>query len=967
MAILSSDGTYVTVERGDTLWGIAEKYCGGGAKYRQLATINNIANPNLIYVGQIIKLTGTGGGGGSNSANSNKPTINQFGELSNAEDTLFAVWSWSKDNTESFKVVWTYDTGNGVWLVGNNSNISLDEDDPALSKQSTYSIPTGARKVQFKVKPISKTYTKNNKETKYWTAEWSDVKTHTIGTPIQTPGVPDVKMEKYKLTATLENIEIDADAIEFEVVRDNSPDTYKSAKASIKRNDASYSCYVDAGGEYKVRCRAIKGSEYSEWTAYSKSVTTIPAAIHGIVEIRATSEKSVYLKWSSVKTAKTYDIEYTTKVEYFDGSDQTTTKNGIEFDHFEVSGLETGNEYFFRVRAVNDDGESEWCEPKSVVVGKDPAAPTTWSSTTTAITGEPLNLYWIHNAEDGSKQTLAELELYIDGRLETYTFGDHKLDNSTLTYEPLSEEDKEDGKTNSCAIKTGLFKEGTKLEWRVRTAGVTLAYGDWSIQRKIDIYAPPTLTLKLTDANANQLSTITEFPFYVSGVAGPPTQTPIGYHLTIVSNDMYETTDNIGNDITVNAGEEVYSKYFDTFEALLVEFSASNVDLMNNASYTLTCVVSMNSGLTSEESLEFNVTWKDMIYEPNAEISIDEDTLTAYIQPYCRDTKQTCHVVDYDPDSGVYTVGDEFDEIIYGEQIRDMYSVNQNDGQYTVGEELIDVPVFGRKVPGVKTTTGKPVYCGDRIDTGEHVYYCYIEPETPPVTDTGLEVLYGTTSDGTKIYHCYVEDETIVDNVFLSVYRREFDGSFVEIASGLDGAKSITVTDPHPALDYARYRIVAISKDTGSVSYYDPPGYPVGGKAAIIQWDEAWTRFETNESDALEQPPWSGSLLKLPYNIDVTENTSQDVVLIEYIGRVHPIGYYGTQIGHSSNWSMEVEKSDKETLYALRRLQRWMGDVYVREPSGLGYWANVSVSFSQKHCEMTIPVSLSVRRVEGGM
>ena len=64
---------------------------------------------------------------------------------------------------------------------------------------------------------------------------------------------------------------------------------------------------------------------------------------------------------------------------------------------------------------------------------------------------------------------------------------------------------------------------------------------------------------------------------------------------------------------------------------------------------------------------------------------------------------------------------------------------------------------------------------------------------------------------------------------------------------------------------------------------------------------------------------------------------------------------------------MEIDKSDEETLYALRRLAKWMGDVYVREPSGSGYWANASVSISQKHCEVTIPVTLNITRVEGGV
>ena len=44
-----------------------------------------------------------------------------------------------------------------------------------------------------------------------------------------------------------------------------------------------------------------------------------------------------------------------------------------------------------------------------------------------------------------------------------------------------------------------------------------------------------------------------------------------------------------------------------------------------------------------------------------------------------------------------------------------------------------------------------------------------------------------------------------------------------------------------------------------------------------------------------------------------------------------------------------------------------MGDVYVREPSGVGYWASISVSFGIKHCEVTIPVTLNITRVEGGI
>ena len=54
MAKLSSDKTYVTVEKGDTLWAIARDYksYSNNATYQQLAAINGISNPNLIYVNQ---------------------------------------------------------------------------------------------------------------------------------------------------------------------------------------------------------------------------------------------------------------------------------------------------------------------------------------------------------------------------------------------------------------------------------------------------------------------------------------------------------------------------------------------------------------------------------------------------------------------------------------------------------------------------------------------------------------------------------------------------------------------------------------------------------------------------------------------------------------------------------------------------------------------------------------------------
>ena len=43
---------YYTVVRGDTLWGIAKRFYGNGSRYPEIARANNIANPDIIHVGQ---------------------------------------------------------------------------------------------------------------------------------------------------------------------------------------------------------------------------------------------------------------------------------------------------------------------------------------------------------------------------------------------------------------------------------------------------------------------------------------------------------------------------------------------------------------------------------------------------------------------------------------------------------------------------------------------------------------------------------------------------------------------------------------------------------------------------------------------------------------------------------------------------------------------------------------------------
>lgn len=730
------------------------------------------------------------------------------------------------NNLDHYTVKWYYDTGNGVWFDGGENNVEL--------KNATYSMPSNAIKIRCKVKPVSKTYTKNNKQVSYWTGTWvsADFLTETL--PPGKLSAPSVILEKFTLKASLDNIEdATCEQVEFEVYKGDTK--FATSIQSVVTSRVSYSCPIDAGYKYRVRCRAINlysnTKVYGEWSNYSTEIETIPSAATN-VRCEVQSANSVRVSWTGSSNATSYTVEYTTNKLYFDSSSEVSSLT-VENTYAYINGLEQGEEWYFRVKAINEQGESAWSEIVYKVIGTKPQPPTTWSLTASAIIGDKIVLYWVHNSEDGSKQTEANIELIINEEA------------SIITVNTEAEEKEESDRIYSYEVDLSEYPDGAEILWRIRTRGITSEYSDWSVQRTINVYAPPTAELQLGDNSG----TLTTFPLHISVTAGPATQTALSYHVCITAEDTYETQDQIGNDITINAGTEVYSAVFsatgNTFE---YDITPDKVTFENNQFYNVDVTVAMNSGLAATATGNFGVNWVEMSYEPNAAVTIDEEILCAYIKPFCLDN-----------------------------------------------------------------------------------------------------------------------DSVLVPNLALSVYRREFDGTFTLIAEELDNDGSVTITDPHPSLDYARYRIVARDKNTSVNTYVDLPGIPVDEPSIVIQWDEKWTQFDYSGEDEAETPPWTGSMLKLPYNVGVNEKFGLDSSLIEYIGRKSPVSYYGTQQGIGMTLSAEFPKDDKELLYTLRRLATWDGDVYVREPSGHGYNANVTVSMNTKYDSLIVPVSLDVTRVEGGI
>lgn len=804
---------------------------------------------------------------------------------------LYATWNWYKGNTDNYKVTWRYYTGDGVWFFDNESTV---DGSGGWSVRATYTAPSNALKVACTVLPISKTYEKKKKDkttvVNYWKADATTAYfTFAEAKLPSTPGTPTVSIsDSYRMTVELNVSDPYASSIEFEIVQDNNK-TYKTGIAKVTKQYAKYSLKIDAGHSYKARARArkdghavinVKTNKVSypfyatPWSEYSSNVTTVPSAPK-IKEHKVSRENVIWLRWDAISTATGYTIEYSVSKYYFDKSTQIQSKTVTDPAVY-IESLDTGRTWYFRVKANNSQGDSGWSNIYSVVLGVVPAAPTTWTEVATAVAGDTVRLYWMHNSEDGSTQQDAIMQIALDNGpwtnvTPTYISPNvneasyHEYSASIWVNENLVDSEANnvtDSNSSNITATHNAMSEGTVIRWRVKTRGVLTTggptgdgYSAWSTERVLIVYAPPTIGLIVTDDESSDLAVYSfeYFPICIKATAGPDSQRAVGWYISVVANESYEAYDQIGRIVTVSAGDEIYSEYISSIDGsneLVKVLNAGDIDLENEIYYSVNVRVAMSSGMTAEASQDIHTDWTADNLWPNAEIAIDDEKLYAYIRPYCVD-----------------------------------------------------------------------------------------------------------------------RDNELIENVVLSVYRRDYDGRFTEIATNIPNDMQTVVVDPHPSLDYARYRIVGMYTENGLIGYYDMPGEPVGETGIVLQWEESWSNFNmpAMNGDMLDTPVWSGSMVKLPYNVKVSESTSIDKNLVEYIGRSAPVSYYGTQLGVSGSWSSDIPADDAETRYALRRLQIWPGNVYVREPNGVGYWASVEVSFSKDYDNVLTPVSINVTRVEGGM
>ena len=791
------------------------------------------------------------------------------------------------------------------WIDGSSSTVT--------SKQATYTAPEGATKIRVRVKPNStKTRVVKKKKTYWWTGAYSgyvSVYVYDYYAP-EIPAVPTISVDDKTITVTCKNLDSITDLVRFYGVKNNSSAWTRNVKP--KFGSATLSWSGASGCRYKFRVRArnivsrkvVKGSGKKKKTVTKKYEYWSDYSAY-TDEVETTPLPPTNFK-ISVKTETSVLLSWT---------------KAVVADHYTIHYANSEDELYKK------SGESYKTQS------------TEDNCSSYILSGLETGKVWyfrvasVNSNGDESITYTKILKIALGGDPEAPT----TWSSASVAY--IGEKVKlywvhnsEDGSPQVKANIEGSINGEVVLNETVNNAKDE--YGEYSDETSVyELDTTPYkdsdelmwrvrtmgVTNKYGDWSVQRSIHLYEKPSLLINVYdkdGKQTDIVDQFPINLKLSTSPATQTPIGYNITISS-TEAYSAvdntgnttYVNTDEEVFTRYIEGN-GLSSDVALTL---------LPSDIDIQNGIT-----YKITGIVSFDSG-LTA-----------DCPETGDNPTTFIVAIDDE------------KYDIN---GSVEYNEDDMTVNISP--------------YCTLSEESGLEFL---VDGDGNYLCDKDGNFLIGIFSPNNNSEDDQEEEESdIIDyaeGVTLSVHRRTANGKFVTIATGIENNGTI-VTDPHPALDYGRYRIVATSDSTGAVSYEDIIE-PIGETSIIIQWNEEWTDFDGEDEDD-ETPVWSGSLIKLPYNIDVDESNTLDVSLVSYIGRERPVSYYGTQLGESFKWSCEIPKDDTETLYQLRRLAVYPGDVYVREPSGTGFWAQISVSFNIKHNTLTVPVSLDIKPVEGGM
>uniref|UniRef100_A0AAG5CSE1 Twitchin n=1 Tax=Anopheles atroparvus TaxID=41427 RepID=A0AAG5CSE1_ANOAO len=280
------------------------------------------------------------------------------------------------------------------------------------------------------------------------------------------------------------------------------------------------------GGSYEIKAENASGYDEAQITV---TVLDKPTAPEGPLKVSNVHKEGCSLKWNPPLDDGGVPIEYY-NVEKFDKETQRWLPVGRTHDtHMDVANLEPGQEYLFRVSAVNDEGVSEPLATDTFMMAKNPFDEPGKPGTPEAYDWDKnfIELRWTPPMTDGgSPITKYIVEKRVHGTIKWIKCA-----------EVLG---------NKCEAKVTELNEGEVYEFKVRAVNEA-GPGAWSDHSKPITAKPRKLAPKIDRRNLRNLSVAIGEPFgfdvKISGEPAPDVDWTINDRMVTVTTTR--TIDNV--------------------------------------------------------------------------------------------------------------------------------------------------------------------------------------------------------------------------------------------------------------------------------------------------------------------------------------------------------------------------------------------------------------------------------------
>lgn len=937
-----------------------------------------------------------------------------------SDTACVAKWKWSKTHTDHFDFEWEYyNTKKNGWVQGGTASVGTVKTGKYF--QHTFNAPSdvSATKVRAKVRPVSaKTKTEKYKNSKgktatrqvvWWTAAWKTCSAINLPTTVAAPdmpGKPTIALSGESITVAFEYT--DDKATHIVVKKSVDGKAYAAATTLAKTTNGRYSWKdngVARGHTYKYRLQAK--NDKSGKTSQDGVEETIQHRPANMTELTASLSSlntqdgngAVTLRWKDSGVLRgTVEVEYATynvwgtKDTDKDTKTFTVGPDAKGYSSVTVTGLERGKTWYFAVRRMNDAklySSYAVAAGNALKIGNNVVAVSVVASASATYAYARPNIKTVTDmtqatAEKGSVKfewegstwtTGCTCELQYTELAENFTGNAmDSISSTTLDYA--------DSPTSRVITASGLDR-GKTWYFRLRITNgdnisnwASIATGAWkqsdSIARATLTPAPEVTGTETLNA-PTCVTTPTSCEIGDSVMLGWTHNSEQGSTQRAYALEIYEQAPNseatvrtiTGTDATayeldtsayldgttvmwrvrtVGVDPDVFSPWSrtQTMRAWCAAIATATIPELSEGTLTqFPFTVAADASGTSEENA--TIMWWAEISAAVAYTGVAADGT---------DDEVAAGTVIWRHESNAMQEG--FDASALNVQVAANEAALMAGESYTLSVGCVTAQGLRSEATpvtfGVEWSGAIPEPSAT-FEFDQEDYCCYVFPICETVTESEV--------DGEVI-----ETTALTENVTLAVWRIEDDDTTTLIADNIVNDGESYVIDPHPAGGTQWYRTVVKSTLTGLQASIDQ-SVSCTMPFFVIQWDESWTVPQDDGGETEADARYTGNVLELPFDIKVDERHEPDAAMREYLGRRWPVSAYGTQRGESASWSCSVKKSDEVTIALLRRLMTWRGDCYVRDPTGNGYWANVSdVRLSHSYDDLAVSVSMDVTRVE---